>query len=78
MTEMFPRPTDHLQPQKQSAWLEKAKQTIQIGEKKLEPFSFQPAVSVVVCISLQELTSCPVLCQIEQHRGFKEAPGQDV
>ncbi|KZT37680.1 hypothetical protein SISSUDRAFT_987298 [Sistotremastrum suecicum HHB10207 ss-3] len=46
MAEMFPRPTDHLQPQKQSAWLEKAKQTIQIGEKKIEPFSFQPASCV--------------------------------
>ena len=45
MTEMFPRPTDHLQPQKSSAWLEKAKQLTQ-GEKKLEPFNFQPASCV--------------------------------
>ena len=45
MTEMFPRPTDHLQPQKSSAWLEKAKQLTQ-GEKKIEPFNFQPASCV--------------------------------
>ncbi|KDQ55910.1 hypothetical protein JAAARDRAFT_208172 [Jaapia argillacea MUCL 33604] len=41
MTEMFPRPTDFLQPQKSSAWLEKAKQ-LAAGEKKVEPFNFQP------------------------------------
>jgi hypothetical protein len=41
MTEIFPRPTDYLQPQKSSAWLEKAKQLAQ-GEKKIEPFNFQP------------------------------------
>lgn len=40
MTEMFPRPTDYLQPQKSSAWLEKAKQLAQ-GEKKVEPFNFR-------------------------------------
>jgi len=45
MTEMFPRPTDHLQPQKSSAWLEKAKQLAQ-GEKKIDPFNFQPASCV--------------------------------
>ncbi|KAI9463515.1 hypothetical protein F5148DRAFT_1211265 [Russula earlei] len=45
MTEMFPRPTDYLQPQKSSAWLEKAKQLAQ-GEKKIEPFNFQPASCV--------------------------------
>jgi len=45
MTEMFPRPTDYLQPQKSSAWLEKAKQLTQ-GEKKIEPFNFQPASCV--------------------------------
>lgn len=42
MTEMFPRPTDYLQPQKSSAWLEKAKQLTTAGEKKIEPFTFQP------------------------------------
>ena len=45
MTEMFPRPTDYLQPQKSSAWLEKAKQLTQ-GEKKIEPYNFQPASCV--------------------------------
>ena len=45
MTEMFPRPTDYLQPQKSSAWLEKAKQLAQ-GEKKIEPYNFQPASCV--------------------------------
>ncbi|EIW76820.1 cytoplasm protein [Coniophora puteana RWD-64-598 SS2] len=43
MSEMFPRPTDYLQPQKSSAWLEKAKQlAVAAGEKKVEPFNFQP------------------------------------
>ena len=41
MAEMFPRPSDYLQPQKSSAWLEKAKQLTQ-GEKKIVPFNFQP------------------------------------
>ena len=45
MGEMFPRPTDYLQAQKSSAWLEKAKQLAQ-GEKKIEPFNFQPASCV--------------------------------
>lgn len=42
MTEMFPRPTEYLQPQKSSAWLEKAKQLATTGEKKIEPFNFRP------------------------------------
>lgn len=42
MAEMFPRPADHLQPQKSSAWLEKAKQFTSAGEKKLENFTFRP------------------------------------
>ncbi|PIL25950.1 hypothetical protein GSI_11704 [Ganoderma sinense ZZ0214-1] len=42
MSEMFPRPTDFLQPQKSSAWLEKAKQLTDRGEKKAEAFTFQP------------------------------------
>ncbi|KAI0033497.1 hypothetical protein K488DRAFT_84857 [Vararia minispora EC-137] len=45
MTEMFPRPSDYLQPQKSSAWLERAKQLTQ-GEKKIEPFNFQAASCV--------------------------------
>ncbi|KAF8124264.1 hypothetical protein K438DRAFT_1649950 [Mycena galopus ATCC 62051] len=42
LTEMFPRPTDYIQPQKSSAWLEKARQLAATGEKKVEPFNFQP------------------------------------
>ncbi|KAJ6524576.1 hypothetical protein B0H19DRAFT_972064 [Mycena capillaripes] len=42
LTEMFPRPTDYIQPQKSSAWLEKARQLAIQGEKKVEPFNFQP------------------------------------
>jgi hypothetical protein len=47
VTEMFPRPTDFIQPQKQSAWLERAKQLAQLtGEKKVIPFNFQPTSCV--------------------------------
>lgn len=47
MTEMFPRPTDYLQPQKSSMWLERAKQLAQLtGEKKVVPFNFQPTSCV--------------------------------
>ncbi|KAJ7686809.1 hypothetical protein B0H17DRAFT_939979 [Mycena rosella] len=42
LTEMFPRPTDYLQPQKSSAWLEKARQLAAQGDKKVVPFNFQP------------------------------------
>jgi hypothetical protein len=42
MQEMFPRPTDFIQPQKSSAWLERAKLLANSNEKKLEPFTFQP------------------------------------
>ncbi|THH06586.1 hypothetical protein EW145_g3985 [Phellinidium pouzarii] len=46
-TEMFPRPSDFLQPQKQSAWLERAKQLALVtGEKKIIPFNFQPTSCV--------------------------------
>ncbi|KAJ3516308.1 hypothetical protein NLJ89_g1203 [Agrocybe chaxingu] len=41
LTEMFPRPTDYLQPQKSSAWLEKARQLTITGEKRVEPFNFR-------------------------------------
>lgn len=47
MAEMFPRPTDYLQSQKSSAWLEKAKQLTSQGEnKKVEPFNFLPETCV--------------------------------
>lgn len=42
MTEMFPRPNDYIQPQKSSAWLERARQLAVAGEKKVEPFNFRP------------------------------------
>lgn len=42
MAEMFPRPTDYIQPQKSSAWLEKAKSLTERTEKKIEAFTFQP------------------------------------
>jgi hypothetical protein len=53
MEEMFPRPSDpYLQPQKQSAWLEKAKGAL-TSEKKIEPFNFTAEVCVS-CISIKE------------------------
>ncbi|KAL1739300.1 hypothetical protein HDZ31DRAFT_24188, partial [Schizophyllum fasciatum] len=42
LTEMFPRPNDYIQPQKSSAWLEKARQLAIQGEKRVEPYNFQP------------------------------------
>jgi hypothetical protein len=39
---MYPRPTEYLQPQKSSAWLEKARQMALTGEKRVEPFNFLP------------------------------------
>ena len=39
---MFPRPNEYLQPQKSSAWLEKARQLAVQGEKRVEPFNFRP------------------------------------
>lgn len=53
MAEMFPRPTDYLQPQKSSAWLEKAKQLANTSEKKIEPFTFQPES----CVKLNNIES---------------------
>lgn len=53
MTEMFPRPTDYLQPQKSSAWLEKAKQLTTASEKKVEPFNFRPES----CVKLNNVES---------------------
>jgi hypothetical protein len=47
MAEMFPRPSEHLQPQKSSAWIEKAKQLASQPEnKKVEPFNFLPETCV--------------------------------
>lgn len=42
LNEMFPRPSDYIQPPKSSAWLEKARQLALQGEKRVEPFNFQP------------------------------------
>lgn len=53
MAEMFPRPADYLQPQKSSAWLEKAKQLANSSEKKIEPFTFQPES----CVKLNNVES---------------------
>lgn len=41
LNEMYPR-ADFLQPQKSSAWLEKARQLAISGEKKVEPYNFLP------------------------------------
>lgn len=53
MTEMFPRPAEYLQPQKSSAWLEKAKQLTTASEKKVEPFNFRPES----CVKLNNVES---------------------
>ncbi|KAL5479036.1 hypothetical protein ACEPAI_2324 [Sanghuangporus weigelae] len=65
-SEMFPRPSEHLQPQKQSAWLERAKQLAQLtGEKKVTPFNFQP-------------TSCVKLNNIEAARRLLDGIYQHI
>ena len=47
MTEMYPRPSDYLQPQRSSAWLERARQLAALtGEKKVVPFNFEPTSCV--------------------------------
>lgn len=47
LAEMYPRPSEYLQPQKSSAWLEKARQmAIITGEKRVEPFNFLPQTCV--------------------------------
>ncbi|KAF8064055.1 hypothetical protein FPV67DRAFT_1503362 [Lyophyllum atratum] len=53
MAEMFPRPTDFIQPQKSSAWLEKARQLAAQGEKRIEPFNFRPES----CVKLNNVES---------------------
>ena len=65
MDDMFPRRPEQPQSQKQSAWIEKAKQTIQ-GEKKVEPFNFTAAVSWIRnhLIAFDVVT---VVCQTKQH-----------
>jgi hypothetical protein len=47
MEEMFPRPIEAVQSQKQKQYyiLQKAKETIQLGEKKVEGFNFTASVS---------------------------------
>ncbi|EJU00294.1 hypothetical protein DACRYDRAFT_54447 [Dacryopinax primogenitus] len=62
MEEMFPRPSPEVAAAtaaKQNAWLEKAKATVATfqGEKKVEPFNFQPA-------------SCVRLNNVEAARGL--------
>ncbi len=71
MTEMFPRPTDYLQPQKSSAWLEKAKQLANTTEKKLEPFTFQPES----CVKLNNIEAARRLLDnmYAQMRAYKKA-----
>lgn len=54
MEEMFPRTNDGQE--KQSAWMVKAKQTLQ-GEKKVEPFHFQPST----CVKLNNIEAARVL-----------------
>lgn len=47
VTEMYPRPADYLQPQRSSAWLERARQLAALtGEKKVVPFNFEPTSCV--------------------------------
>lgn len=50
---MYPRPTEYLQPQKSSAWLEKARQLAIQGEKRVEPFNFQAES----CVKLNNVES---------------------
>lgn len=57
MSEMFPRPTDYIQPQKSSAWLEKARQLAIQGEKKVEPFNFRPES----CVKLNNVEAARTL-----------------
>ncbi len=75
MEEMFPRSADAPDPaQKQSAWMVKAKQTLQ-GEKKVEPFHFQAQVSQLrasssgsTLLNLSLSQSCVKLNNIEAAR----------
>ncbi len=65
MTEMFPRPSEFLQPQKSSAWLERAKQLAALtGDKKVLPFNFQPTS----CVKLNNIGAArKLLDNLYQH-----------
>lgn len=62
--EMFPRGGTDLQPQKQSAWLEKAKQFTNVGEKKIEVFNFTPEP----CVKLNNIEAARKLLDNIQNK----------
>lgn len=62
--EMFPRGVTDLQPQKQSAWLEKAKQFTSVGEKKIEVFNFTPEP----CVKLNNIEAARKLLDNIQNK----------
>ncbi|QRW24518.1 C2 domain-containing protein [Rhizoctonia solani] len=62
--EMFPRSGTDLQPQKQSAWLEKAKQYVSVGEKKIEVFNFTPEP----CVKLNNIEAARKLLDNIQNK----------
>ena len=77
MAEMFPR-QDYLQPQKQSAFFQKAKMSLS-GEKKIEPFNFLPEVRRLPFLCAHaDLRPTIVLREAEQHRGRAAAARQHV
>ncbi|KAF8756018.1 Munc13 (mammalian uncoordinated) homology domain [Rhizoctonia solani] len=53
-----------LQPQKQSAWLEKAKQYVSVGEKKIEVFNFTPEP----CVKLNNIEAARKLLDNIQNK----------
>ena len=58
LSEMYPRPSEFLQPQKSSAWLEKARHmAILTGEKRVEPFNFLPQS----CVKLNNIEGARAL-----------------
>ena len=77
MAEMFPRPTDYLQPQKSSAWLEKAKQLAERNEKKIEPFTFQ-GESCVKLNNIEAARRLLELCAPDPGRAPGRAHGPTV
>ncbi|CAE7224588.1 unnamed protein product [Rhizoctonia solani] len=63
--EMFPRAAaPDSQPQKQSAWLEKAKQYASVGEKKIEVFNFTPEP----CVKLNNIEAARKLLDNIQNK----------
>ncbi|KAJ1301450.1 hypothetical protein OPQ81_008708 [Rhizoctonia solani] len=63
--DMFPRTSaPDLQPQKQSAWLEKAKQYASVGEKKIEVFNFTPEP----CVKLNNIEAARKLLDNIQNK----------